>query len=43
MEDEFLADNMVIYIEKEITTNFSSDSVIDEFNNPLNICDFFYI
>jgi len=31
MEDEFLADNMIIYIEKEIAKNFRSDSIIDEF------------
>jgi len=30
MEDEFLVDNMIIYIEKEIVENFSSDSIIDE-------------
>jgi len=33
MEDEFLADNMIIYIEKEIAENFSSDSIIDEFRD----------
>jgi len=33
MEDEFLVDNMIIYIEKEIAENFSSDSIIDEFRD----------
>jgi len=28
IEDEFLADNMIIYIEKEIAENFSSNSII---------------
>ena len=31
MEDEFLADNLVIYIEKEIAETFSSDSILDDF------------
>jgi len=30
LEDRFLVDNMVIYIEKEITPNFSFNSIIDE-------------
>jgi len=33
MEDEFLVDNMIIYIEKEIGENFSCDSIINEFKN----------
>jgi len=34
MEDEFVADDMIIYIEnKNITDNFSTDSIIIEFNN----------
>ena len=33
MEDEFLADNMIIYIEKEIAENFSFDSIINEFKD----------
>ena len=33
MEDEFLADNMIIYIEKEIVETFSYDSIIDEFSD----------
>jgi len=33
IEDEFLADNIIIYIEKEITENFSYDSIIDEFKD----------
>ncbi|PWA98665.1 hypothetical protein CTI12_AA015370 [Artemisia annua] len=31
MVDEFLADNLVVYIEKEIAEKFDSNSVIDEF------------
>jgi hypothetical protein len=31
MEDEFLADHMVVYIEKEIAKNFISEMVMDEF------------
>jgi len=31
MEDEFLADNLVVYIEKEIAETFSSDSILDGF------------
>jgi len=27
MEDDFFVDNMIIYIEKEITKRFSSDSI----------------
>ena len=33
MEDEFLADNLMLYIEKEIAEQFSSDSIIDEFKS----------
>ncbi|XP_058775476.1 uncharacterized protein LOC131649734 [Vicia villosa] len=33
MEDEFLADNMMLYIEKEIVDHFSTDSIIDEFKS----------
>nr|GEY20352.1 hypothetical protein [Tanacetum cinerariifolium] len=31
MGDEFLADNLVVYIEKEIAEKFDSNSIIDEF------------
>ena len=31
MKDEFLANNLVIYIEKEITEAFSSDLILDDF------------
>ena len=31
MEDEFLANNLVIYIEKEIFESFSSDLILDDF------------
>jgi hypothetical protein len=31
IEDEFLADHMVVYIEKEIAKNFISDMIMDEF------------
>jgi len=33
MKGEFFADNLFIYIEKEIAGNFSSGSIIDEFKN----------
>ncbi|XP_016192167.1 uncharacterized protein LOC107633046 [Arachis ipaensis] len=33
MTDEFLADNLVIYIEKEIAATFSADSIIDDFES----------
>ncbi|KAH9751762.1 TTF-type domain-containing protein [Citrus sinensis] len=32
MENEFLSDCMVIYIEREITNNFDSDAIVDEFS-----------
>ena len=31
MEDEFLADNMIVYIEKEIAGNFTIEMIMDEF------------
>jgi hypothetical protein len=31
MEDEILANNLVIYIESEIVENFNSDSILDDF------------
>jgi hypothetical protein len=31
MEDDFLTDSLIIYIEKEITEKFSIDSIIDDF------------
>ncbi|KAL4564775.1 hypothetical protein LXL04_018016 [Taraxacum kok-saghyz] len=33
MADGFLADILVVYIEKEIAENFDSESVIEEFKN----------
>jgi hypothetical protein len=33
MEDDFLTDSMLLYIEREITQLFSTDSIIDDFNN----------
>ena len=36
MEDEFLADNLVVYIEKEITKNFTVEMVMDEFYSMKN-------
>ncbi|XP_025617098.1 uncharacterized protein [Arachis hypogaea] len=33
MADEFLTDNLVIYIEKEIAATFSTDSIIDDFES----------
>jgi hypothetical protein len=31
MENEFLADNLVIYIEKEIAKDFTTEMIMDEF------------
>ena len=31
MEDDFLVDYVVVYIEKEIAENFSTDKIIDDF------------
>ena len=31
MEDEFLADHLVVYIEKEIAKTFTSEMIMDEF------------
>ena len=31
MDDEFLADSLVFYIEREIAETFSIDSIIDNF------------
>ena len=36
MEDEFLADNMIIYIKKEIAGNFTIKMIIDEFYSMKN-------
>ncbi|XP_025682376.1 uncharacterized protein [Arachis hypogaea] len=33
MEDDFLADSLVIYIEKEIAEKFSSNSIIEDFKS----------
>ena len=33
MEDEFLLDNLVVYIKKEITENFTTDSILDDFRS----------
>jgi len=33
MEAEFLASTMIIYIERDIATNFSSDSIIEDFKS----------
>ena len=36
MEDELLADNMIVYIEKEIAGNFTIEMIIDEFYSMKN-------
>ena len=36
MDDEFLADNMIVYIEKEIVGNFTIEMIIDEFYSMKN-------
>nr|XP_023927533.1 uncharacterized protein LOC112038930 [Quercus suber] len=33
MEDEFLSNNLVVYIEREIAENFTTDSVLDDFRS----------
>ena len=33
MEDKFLSDNLVVYIEKEIAENFTTDSILDDFRS----------
>ena len=33
MEDDFLTDSILLYIEREITQSFSMDSIIDDFSN----------
>ena len=33
MSDDYLADSLVIYIEKEIAKGFDSESIIEEFKN----------
>ena len=36
MEDEFLADNMIVYIEKEIVGNFTIEMIMNEFYSMKN-------
>jgi len=36
MEDEFLRDCMLIYIEKEIAIKFTTDSIIDDLYTKKN-------
>ena len=36
MEDEFLANNMIVYIEKEIAGNFTIEMIMDEFYSMKN-------
>jgi len=31
MDDEFLADNLVVYIEREISESFNSDLILDDY------------
>jgi hypothetical protein len=33
MDDEFLANNLVVYIEIKIVENFNSDSILDDFSS----------
>ena len=33
MEDKFLSNNLVVYIEKEIAENFTTDSILDDFRS----------
>ncbi|XP_074265702.1 uncharacterized protein LOC141588147 [Silene latifolia] len=36
MEDDFLADSLVIYIEREISKSFSTESIVDDFKSLKN-------
>ena len=36
MENEFLADNIIVYIEKEIAGNFTIEMIMDEFYSMKN-------
>ena len=36
MEDELLADNMIVYIEMEISRNFTMEMIMDEFYSMKN-------
>ena len=36
MADEFLADNMIVYREKEIAGNFTIEMIMDEFYSMKN-------
>ena len=36
IEDEFLTDNMIVYIEKEIVRNFTIEMIMDEFYSMKN-------
>ena len=38
MENEFLADNIIVYIEKEIAGNFTIEMIMDEFYSMKNRC-----
>ena len=38
MEDELLADNMIVYIEKEIAGNFTIEMIMDELYSMKNRC-----
>ena len=33
MDDDFLSDSLVLYIEKDIAKDFSLDSLLDDFND----------
>ena len=33
MEDQFLNDCLIVYIEKEIAANFCTNSILDDFNS----------
>ena len=33
MENDFLMDSLILYIEKDITSTFSLDSIIDDFED----------
>ncbi|VVA40533.1 PREDICTED: zinc finger, partial [Prunus dulcis] len=33
MEDEYLVDSLIVYIEKELFVNIDSDSIINDFDS----------
>ena len=38
MDDDFLSDSLVLYIEKDIAKDSSLDSLLDDFNDAVKCC-----